>query len=101
MNADDIAGILGDLGSTPDEVAKNLEAMGLRGKPGNRTCPVAIWVDLFEFDGRTVKVTKTNVHLLNAAGRLEVTAALPRPVLEFVNRYDLGMYPNLLAPEST
>lgn len=76
--------VLRQLGGTSKEVARSLRRLGVQGRR-RRTdhCPVAVYLRRM-FPGAWVG--------LDNFGIGPDTAALPRPVSEFVRRFDKGAY---------
>ncbi len=92
--------LLSDLGGTPDEVARYLESLGVRGVRNNsECCAVAEFLAAIVAshpEVRSVRVFRRFV-ILSRNGPFWLTAVrLPRPVRSFVLAFDAGEYPNLL-----
>jgi len=96
------AGLLAELGDSPDEVAETLRATGVRGVPrDNRSCAVALYLSaLVGSEPRIRSVTVGHCSLTinlvapsdsRPAGRLQVQ--LPKPVRRFVAAFDARQYP--------
>jgi hypothetical protein len=94
--------LLADLGRSPDEVARSLEAAGVSGVPmDNRKCAVALYLSaLMGADPRVRSVNVGRCSLLigtaappefRPSGRLLVQ--LPKPVRQFVAAFDDRHYP--------
>jgi hypothetical protein len=85
---------LAALGKDADAVAAALDRAGIRGhRGGNRTCPIAAYLNAALTGCPHVRVDTDRAHL----GLVSV--ALPRAVVEFVRRFDLGKFAALTPPE--
>lgn len=91
---------LDELGVDADEVATRLveaDAQGSRHQPAS--CPVAVWLadelaEAFDGDGLRVRVDAAHVVVVGR-DELRLDLSPPRPVSEFVTRFDSGCYPEL------
>ncbi len=97
-------GLLAALGTTPDEVAEQLENTGVQGVPrDNRSCAVALYLSAVmgpEPRIRSVAVGPCSLMITlvspadaRPAGRLWVQ--LPKPVRGFVSAFDAREYPGI------
>jgi hypothetical protein len=88
------------LGSTPDMVALNLKEMGVRGSPRQPTgCPIARYLQAVvgtEAWIGDVVVWDRSVHIYPAGRRIPRMIWLPRAVVQFMDRFDNGAYPELV-----
>lgn len=98
------SGLLAELGSTPDEVARTLESTGVQGVPrDNRSCAVALYLSALvgsEPGIRSVAVGPCSLMITlvtpvdaRPAGRLQVQ--LPKAVRGFVAAFDARHYPEV------
>ncbi len=97
-------GLLAELGSTPDEVARTLESTGVQGVPrDNHSCAVALYLSALvgsEPCIRSVSVGHCSLMISlvapvddRPAGRLSVQ--LPKAVRGFVAAFDARQYPEV------
>jgi hypothetical protein len=84
------------LGRTPDAVATALSLAGITGEPEHPgRCPIARY--LLDRDARlTGAAIGSDVAHLDLPGGT-VCASVPEPVSTFINMFDLGRYPGLIA----
>jgi len=98
------SGLLAELGSTPDEVARTLESTGVQGVPrDNHSCAVALYLSaLVGSEPRIRSVAVGHCSLMitlvapvdaRPAGRLRVQ--LPKAVRGFVAEFDAHHYPEV------
>lgn len=81
------------LGNTPDEVAASLLSRGVTGRRYcGATCPVASYLLT---NGQPALVGPRLTACL--CGRTHVCVDTPQPVADFLNRFDAGSYPYLVA----
>lgn len=96
------------LGTTPNAVATNLSAMGFRGcRDQESNCPVAHYLLASVPDMASVSVYAERLLLTDDPGSghvegfdVDLSVAptvvnLPQPVVDFVNSFDFGLYPDL------
>lgn len=80
---------LEDLGDTADEVAVTLARYGVTGLRGKvRECPIARWAT--NLYGEPVSVG------CESMSAITWEVSLPEAVVDFVRRFDDGLYPELL-----
>jgi hypothetical protein len=88
------------LGSSPDAVAANLEALQVHGYPGNSAeCAVARFLRAVVGTDRSVAevaVSDRRVHVSRTERGLPMTVRLPTPVTKFIRAFDEGCYPELV-----
>lgn len=92
--------LLRSLGDDAAQVASTLDSAGIRGRRGSaRCCPVALYLTAGGLPG--VFVTTSSVYLPDPAAAdpkadtddFDYRTDLPTPVLNFVDQFDLGMFP--------
>ena len=93
-----IAELLNSLGSDPDEVAEKLASDGIRyirsvDTPYTSTCPLALW--LTAQLGVPCSVGTFYARPVDGA---RPRTLMPKPVKDFVSRFDSGGYPQLREP---
>lgn len=93
---DQLGQILADLGDTPDAVADRLRALGITGQQvSGCACPIALYLNQNGFSGASVNHLTALVK--NPAGDFKtIEVAMPRPVSRFINRFDDGVYLDLV-----
>lgn len=96
-------GLLESLGSDATEVSRRLGAAAVRGHPGDpEGCAIAVFLSpVMAADPmvRGVRVTARTVRLSVRRGlRFGLAVRLPEPVRCFVDGFDQGRYPELVAP---
>lgn len=105
MEGDRIRALLEELGGTADEVAESIRSRGLKGSkcpPGSpdgpgMLCPLAKYLQTapeVQATGLKPGISKTSARLIGTFSA-EAYTLLPEACVNFVNRYDLGMYPDL------
>jgi hypothetical protein len=81
-------------GATPDSIAAHLRSLGIKGKRNSGCdCPVAIW--LSGAFGQRGEVGECAFKFSGSPLQLDFGS----PLVEFVNRFDAGEYPDLVADE--
>lgn len=91
-----LSSALAALGGTPGQVADTLSTLGHRGNPGcDASCPVATYLtDLYP--GASCSVNEEPPGKLAAevwySPTRNVTAAVPKAVHHFINRFDAGTH---------
>lgn len=103
--ANQLAGILADLGTTSDEVAAHLRAQAIQGVRNTARFlnPVVRYVHArLRMDEYRLDLTMPNVLRMTLPDGAQITAPLPRAVQQFLDSFDHGAYPELqLSPEAT
>ena len=95
--ADKLTRLLADLGDSPDAVAAFLEGQGVTGCRMQAThCPVAEYLKRAT-GHRRVAVDMASVITLGERGDLGAHALTPVPVSDFIERFDRGLFPALIA----
>lgn len=97
----DITLMLERLGSTPDEIAQSLRVSGVKGmrRQGN-SCPITHWLEK-QMGGRAF-TSQQSVSWIEGPDLREIDptamvwVAVPEPVVDFVTRFDDGVYPDLV-----
>ena len=92
--AAEIAEKLGALGRDADTVAQTLRNLGVKGKVGGGKCPIFRY--LHGFEPRVAWISPHQVHIDHADPCAE-HVQLPNVVAEFVECFDAGVYPDLVA----
>lgn len=96
---DELAALLGELGSTPDGVADRLRAAGIKGQRGKAwCCPIANWLV------RETGLTNPEVHFGSVAADCELPSGnlscvgvdMPPQIYQFIRRFDDGVYLDLV-----
>jgi hypothetical protein len=94
----DLDQLLADLGTSPDDVAASLSARGVKGV-ANATGELNIIVRYVQSrmteDALTVDVLRPNVLRVSFDTQNAVEATLPKPVVDFLDAFDHGTYPDL------
>ena len=87
---------LDDLGDTPERMAESLRVRGVKGQPCSSTfCPLAEYLKR-EFDASSVSVAFL-IYVHNG----QSVELRPQPHwLSFINQFDGGRYPDLIASVS-
>jgi len=93
------------LGSTADEVAARLQAVGVRGFPTNiYECAIARYLSAVL--GADLRITTVEVSSSEVAvdrrpwWRLPLVVSLPPAVRQFVGEFDAGIHPDLVDEDS-
>ena len=92
---------LRSLGASKDDVARRLEAAGVRGRPGKvADCALAVYLSAVVGSDprvRTVRVLPSRVVIApNTPWRRPLTVALPKALRRFVTDFDRHDYPLLV-----
>ncbi len=82
--------LLKSLGKRPAEVAQSLRNRNIKGGWSSLTCPIATLITLET--GTSVHVSEGYISDRN----FRPLAKTPQPVREFIDRYDHGLYRDLL-----
>ena len=103
--ANHLAGILADLGTTADDVAAGLKAHSIRGVRNTARFlnPVVRYVHAqLHMDEYRLDLTQPNTLRLMLADGAQIKTPLPLPVRQFLEAFHRGAYPELeLPPEAT
>lgn len=97
MTASELESVLRALGDTPDKVAAALRTAQVRGaRRRPDCCPVATY--LARVTRQPVDANPGIVDVLQAGGQPPMRVLTPRPVAEFMARFDAGVaYTDLVA----
>lgn len=101
---DRTAELIGQLGDKPDEVARSLEAVGVRGSPGDPfDCAIAVYLSAVvtaDPGVYTVSVHARRIAIIvEGLWRRPIAVRLPAALCEFIARFDRYGYPSLVRPE--
>jgi hypothetical protein len=101
---DQVAQVLRSLGDDKDDVARQLGAAGVRGRPGDvGDCALAVYLSaVVTADPRVVTVRVLPVKVLIRMERRwwPVTVKLPRGLRAFIADFDQRRYPSLVRPRA-
>lgn len=89
-----------DIGKTADEVAATLRACGIKGMPNTVLAfnPIVKYaVTQITADALIVDVTKGNALTITYRDWRSEAVPLPPPVMDFLDRFNRGEYPDLIA----
>src|SRR5947209_6021158 len=97
----DLGSILQRLGNAADEIAVSLRAAGIKGSrntarflnPLVRYCQTYLHVDHYALD-----VMQRGVMRISLPDEAPVNVPLPMPVVEFLDAFNRGLYPDLELP---
>ncbi len=91
--------LLEALGDDPNTIAETLHAAGIRGEDCNEgACPVATYLMRSDLGLHSVEVLGNIIALRFGDGGLcTCYVDVPDPMEEFIERFDKGAYPELLA----
>lgn len=85
---------LDKLGSTADKIAKNLLALKIKGRPVQASyCPIAIYLKKCGFVGAGISQNGIDFY---DGDKLAAPLATPKPVANFITKFDSGNYPDLI-----
>jgi hypothetical protein len=90
--------LLADLGASPDDVAASLSARGVKGvanATGELTIIVRYVQSRMTKDARSVDILGPNVLRVSFDTSHAVESTLPKPVVDFLDAFDHGTYPDL------
>ena len=92
----DVTSYLESLGSTPDEVARNLQSLGIRGlRRDCQTCPIANALEL-KFPQYGFSVAPDTVRVLSEHDTMTLfSVETPHAVWGFILKFDMDGYPGL------
>jgi hypothetical protein len=95
--------MLASLGNDATEVARQLDAAGVRGAPGDSSdCPIAVYLSVVAGDPVAGSLNVTGKCLIisfSRAWRAPMMLALPWAVRSFMAGFDAGAYPQLVRSE--
>ena len=98
MTPREVLEALGELGKNVGEVAESLRASGIRGVPNDPgCCPIACY--LRGKGQQDLYVRGYEILLLGVRGEKLSKVPIPGPVGFFIERFDNGFYPELVAEE--
>lgn len=93
--SDQLTDALAELeGKTPDEIAKIMLRRGTKGRPGTtQKCPLAVFFNAVH----TGKFVIGRQFIMRTSGKAVEKAKTPKNLADFVRRFDIGKYPELIA----
>ncbi len=92
-----VAQLLAELGDTADAVADRLRALGIKGIPGDACwCPVASYLKRNGYEAVAVSMSDWGCALSVEQGYGAIDGDTPGPVVEFIARFDEGVYLDLV-----
>jgi hypothetical protein len=95
----DILPHLQALGTTAQQVADTLDAEGIKGaRMRASACPIANYLRDIYPDATTCLVSplRATVSVSNSRKETGDSVRLPQAITDFINRFDMGKYPNLI-----
>ena len=101
MNDTDLANAIAALGETPDEIAKALQKLGIKGEPGNQhSCPLANYLKpKIEGDDMLPDITEEYTAIRGLPEGTNVAKMKnPNHIQLFILRFDAHQFPDLIYP---